>query len=718
MRDLTNTIFGEYRLLRILGQSAFSGSSVYLGEHIYLKTRIAIKILQAPLSETDRDSFRKEARLLTKLRHPHIVAAHTYDVEDIMPFIVMNYAPNGTLRHRYPVGTRLFTEDIARYVEQVADALQYLHDREKLIHCDVKPENMLLGPDDEVWLSDFGTAIEVSSLPLTLNQGEISATVQYLAPEQAQGEPCIATDQYALGVVVYEWLSGTFPFDGPATEVPLQHIYDPPPSLCAKIPTIPPAVEMVVFKALAKEPQYRFPSVQAFADALKVALKSTSYSTSFTSPISTISPLSPVLQQTTLLNQNEPDLQPPTPSVEVKSASEVSPFLPADQHRQPEMQAPPTPVQAKQPAQQTPESKQQSSRRAVALGLVGLMLALGGGAVVFERFYAHTKSGAQNNPQVSKQASPPATGKPVLPTSTPGTTLYTYRGHSLPVKGVAWLSNQIIASGSMDKTVRIWNVTTGQNNLLYSRHNVGVRAIAAAPGGKTIASGDGNGIIHVWDAASGADHFAPLSDGQVQAVRSIAWSPDGRYIASGSDDSTARLWDAQTGRLFFTYLGHNGSVLGISWSPDGKLLASGSDDNTVQIWSAMSKSQQALLTYRGHTQRVWDVAWSPDGKRIASASQDGTIQIWDATTGALIARHGVPAGKAESVGWSPRGQYIAGGTDDGTVQIWNAVTGQLMLSYHRQSSTIWSLLWSPDGLFIASASNDSTVKVWQAQAAK
>jgi serine/threonine protein kinase len=718
MRDLTNTIFGEYRLLRMLGQSNFSGSSVYLGEHIYLKTRLAIKILQVPLSQADHDSFHKEARLLTKIRHPHIVAAHTYDVDDIMPFIVMNYAPNGTLRHRYPTGTRLSNEDIVRYITQVAEALQYLHDQEQLIHCDVKPENMLLGPHDEVWLSDFGTAVAISASPLALNQEEISATVQYLAPEQAQGEPCVATDQYALGVVVYEWLSGTFPFDGPAAEVPLQHIYDPPPSLCAKIPTIPPAVEMVVFKALAKDPQYRFPSVQAFVDALKVALKSTSYSTSATSPIPVVSPLSPVLQQTTLLNQDESELQLPAPSVEVKPASQASPFFQAGEPDQQETKASPPPARLLPPAQQSPEQKHQGSRRTVVLGLTGLVLALGGGAAIFEHFYAGRKSGVQSNLPTNKQTSPSPTMAVVPPTSTPGTTLFTYRGHNQPVKGVAWLSNVVVASGSLDKTVRIWNVVTGKNSLLYNRHNSGVKTIAASPDDKTIASGDGNGIIHVWDTSSGTDHFAPLYDGQPKAVRSIAWSPNGRYLASGSDDSMASIWDAQTGKQLLSYRGHSGSVLGISWSPDGKLLASGSDDHTIQIWSATSTAQQALLTYTGHTQRVWDVAWSPDGKRIASASQDGTIQIWDATTGSLIARHEVPSGKAESVAWSPNGQYVAGGTDDGTVQVWNAISAQLILSYHRQSSTIWSSPWSPDGLFIASASNDGTVQIWQARTAK
>ena len=146
---------GNYRLIRLLGRGGFA--EVYLGEHIRLNTMAAIKVLQTQLEDTDANSFLIEAKTIAQLEHPHIIRILDFDIEEGIPFLVMSYAPNGTLRQRYPRGTRLPLPTVVSYIKQVADALQYAHDA-KLIHRDIKPENMLLGKRDEVLLSDFGIA--------------------------------------------------------------------------------------------------------------------------------------------------------------------------------------------------------------------------------------------------------------------------------------------------------------------------------------------------------------------------------------------------------------------------------------------------------------------------------------------------------------------------------------------------------------------------------
>ena len=156
----------------------------------------------------------------------------------------------------------------------MAEALQYAH-QEKLIHRDVKPENMLLGRNNEVLLSDFGIAIMIQSSHQQQAQGT-AGTVAYMAPEQLQGKPRQASDQYALGVIVYEWLCGDHPFHGTLAELYSQHLFVPPPPLREKAPSIPLAVEHVVLKALAKDPKERFASMQAFAAALEEAVKAES----------------------------------------------------------------------------------------------------------------------------------------------------------------------------------------------------------------------------------------------------------------------------------------------------------------------------------------------------------------------------------------------------------------------------------------------------------
>ena len=267
MADRIGQQLGKYRLIRLLGTGGFA--EVYLGEHLRLGTQVAIKVLHTSLDEDGTEGFLREAQMVAHLRHPHIVRVFDFDVEDRTPFLVMDYLPNGNVRGLYPKGTPLPMPSIIFYVNQVASALQYAHEA-KLIHRDVKPENMLLDQDQTLALSDFGIAI-MSQSSRYHNPQEVAGTAAYMAPEQFQGQPRRASDQYALGIVVYEWLSGDRPFHGSFTEIASQHLFVPPPSLHEKVPTISPDVEQVVFTALEKEPQKRFASIQAFATALAQA---------------------------------------------------------------------------------------------------------------------------------------------------------------------------------------------------------------------------------------------------------------------------------------------------------------------------------------------------------------------------------------------------------------------------------------------------------------
>ncbi len=258
---------GNYRLLRLLGQGGFA--DVYLGEHLHLNTQAAIKVLHTHLTSHDIEPLRTEARTIARLVHPHIVRILDFDVEEDLPFLVMDYAPNGTLRKVHPTGTPLPLASIISYVHEVAAALQYAHGQ-GVIHRDIKPENLLLAGNHEVLLSDFGLAIIAQSARSQQIQ-ETAGTIAYMAPEQLQGHPSSASDQYALGVMVYEWLSGAQPFHGSFVEIASQHLSASPPSLRTQVPRLPPAIEDVVMKALAKDPQHRFASIQAFAMALEEA---------------------------------------------------------------------------------------------------------------------------------------------------------------------------------------------------------------------------------------------------------------------------------------------------------------------------------------------------------------------------------------------------------------------------------------------------------------
>ena len=267
MADRVGQQLGNYRLIRLLGEGGFA--EVYLGEHVHLGTQAAIKVLHTKLTSDEMEQFRLEARTIAHLEHPHIVRILDFGIEGKTPFLVMSYAPNGTLRQRHPKGAVLPVMTMVSYVKQIADALQYAHD-EKLIHRDIKPENMLIGRRNEVLLSDFGIALIAQSSRYQSTQ-DVLGTVAYMAPEQIQGKPRQASDQYSLGIVIYEWLSGDRPFHGSFIELCTQHAVTPPPPLRQRVPSLSPEVEQVILTALAKDPHQRFDSVQAFATALEKA---------------------------------------------------------------------------------------------------------------------------------------------------------------------------------------------------------------------------------------------------------------------------------------------------------------------------------------------------------------------------------------------------------------------------------------------------------------
>jgi serine/threonine protein kinase len=274
MVDHIGQQIGNYRLVRLLGQGGFA--DVYLGEHMYLNTTAAIKILHTRLANDDIEHFRQEARSVAHLQHPHIIHVFDFGVEGTLPYLIMSNAPHGTLRQRHPKGTQLPLPLVVTYVNQIASALQYAHDQ-NVIHRDVKPENLLVAYNNEILLSDFGIAVISQSSHLQSTK-DMAGTIAYMAPEQIAAHPRPASDQYSLGIVVYEWLTGERPFNGSFTEIAAKQSLVPPPPLREKLPNTSPVVEQVVMTALSKDPKSRFTSVKAFATALEQSSQATPFS--------------------------------------------------------------------------------------------------------------------------------------------------------------------------------------------------------------------------------------------------------------------------------------------------------------------------------------------------------------------------------------------------------------------------------------------------------
>jgi serine/threonine protein kinase len=375
MSDRVGQQFGNYRLVSLLGQGGFA--EVYLGQHVRLTLQAAIKVLHTHLTGQEAEHFQQEAETIATLMHPSIVRILDYDVQEGVPFLVMDYAPGGSLRRRYPKGSVVPLPVIVSSVKQVAAALQYAHER-KFIHRDVKPENMLIGRHEEVLLSDFGLAALAHSSG-SLSTKEAIGTLTYMAPEQIDGHPRAASDQYALGVVVYEWLCGSRPFEGSLTELMVQHLTMSPPPLSERLPWLPTEIEQVVLHALAKDPKARFASVAAFAESLEQASQRTP--TQVVLPPTDL-PLSPAMAPTAYPMEPAPPTDRPVAAMELVTPPDdtFSPIAPA------------TPLPADVPPLPKPAGagRRRGMARSTAVLLLGLVvLTIAGGVLGSVSLLAH-----------------------------------------------------------------------------------------------------------------------------------------------------------------------------------------------------------------------------------------------------------------------------------------------------------------------------------------
>ncbi len=303
-----------------------------------------------------------------------------------------------------------------------------------------------------------------------------------------------------------------------------------------------------------------------------------------------------------------------------------------------------------------------------------------------------------------------------------GKLLMTLLGHTDKVESVAFSPDgKRLATGSDDKTAKIWDARTGKELMTLREHTDKVEWVAFSPDGKRLATASDDQTAKIWDLETGKV-VVTLGEptekpGPKATVESVAFSPDGKRLASGSDDKTAKIWDAETGKLLMTLRGHEDKVETVAFTPDGKRLATGSDDETAKIWDAQTGN--LLITLKGHEAQIEAVAFSPDGRRLATASLDNTARIWDAETGGepLMILRGYKD-KFEDIAFSPDGKRLATASDNKTAKIWDTEPEGTEVVTVRESSWVTSVAFSPDGGRLATGSNDNTAKIWDAETGK
>ncbi|HEY9830275.1 MAG TPA: NB-ARC domain-containing protein [Stenomitos sp.] len=306
--------------------------------------------------------------------------------------------------------------------------------------------------------------------------------------------------------------------------------------------------------------------------------------------------------------------------------------------------------------------------------------------------------------------------------------------YPLPIHPTPLFSEYLLASGSYDGTVRLWDINLGACLSILEEHTDRVWSVAFSPDGKTLASSSSDRTIKLWEISSGK--CLKSLRGHTQPIRTVAFSPDGKTLASGSDDHSIRLWNQHTGECRRVLQGHTSWISSVAFSPVSKavatlgtsdcLLASGSEDQSVRVWE--TRTNLCLKTIQGHSNGVWSVAFNAQGTTLASGSQDGVIRLWHSKTGKLI--RGFPAHKSWiwSVTFSPNpptsliksgereaiglGGILASGSEDRTIKLWDILSGQHLNTLTGHKDAVFSVLFSPDGQTLCSGSLDGTIKLW------
>ncbi|MEH2253492.1 serine/threonine-protein kinase [Nostoc sp.] len=565
-----------------------------------------------------RQDFRDEAVRLAVCHHPHIVQIETIFDEGNLPCMVMEYIEGEDLGQRLRRIGVLSEAEALLYIRQIGDALTLIHSK-GLLHRDLKPRNIMIRIDkSEAVLIDFGIAREF--IPNMIQRHTVYRTPGFAPPEQYESEAPRGEyiDIYALAATLYNLLTAVIPTSADDRR---HNINLEPPQYFN--PNISNRVNQAIMCGMDLESTYRPQSVQEWLDLLGpdtgedvMAVSSTLVITPRFKP-----PLAVVLNQ-----QNWQCIQT------LKGHS--------------------------------------SMVHAIAISSDGQFIASGSNDMTIKLWQLGTGKLVR---QLGRWSSGHSSMVHSVAFSPISSKLF-YQGESGKSAGIRDQNWGILASGSWDNTIKLWDVNTGKEIRTLIGHANWVNSVAFSPDGKFLASGSADCTIKLWQVHTGIE--IQTFRGHSDSVSSVAYSPrtpitnskDRQLLASGSNDYAIKLWQVDTGRNICTLKGHSFFINCIVFSQDGEIIASGSGDNTIKLWHV--NTGREIRSLIGHSDSVWSVAFSQDGQLLASGSWDNTIKLWQVDNGREISTLTGHSNYVRCVAFSPNGQTLVSGGDDDTIKIW------------------------------------------------